>query len=206
MTASDSSVRIAVENVLDPLPLCTHFRDPGRPLEVDMGCGKGRFLLARARACPEVNFLGVDRLLGRIRKIDRKAGRLGLDNVRLLRMDAYYATTFLIPPESVRTYYLFFPDPWPKARHQRHRLFNPAYMEALHRTLLPGGTVHMATDHLPYFAAVVDIVRDDRRFIFAPVYLPADPERTDFELLFRGECPIGRCSFAKRPRIDARTG
>ena len=195
MAETQASVRIALKDVLEPLPLSTCFPRPERPIEVDMGCGKGRFLLARARGCPETNHLGVDRLLGRIRKIDRKAVRAGLDNVRLLRMDAYYATTYLIPPECVRTYYIYFPDPWPKAHHQRHRLFNPAYMDALHRTLLPGGTVHMATDHLPYFAAVADIVRDDRRFELAPVFRPSDAERTDFELLFLGERPIGRCSF-----------
>ena len=164
-----------------------------------MGCGKGRFLLARAAAHPEVNFLGVDRLLGRIQKVDRKACRLGLSNARLLRMDGFYATTYLVPPLSVRAYHLFFPDPWPKTRHHYHRLFNEPYMEALHRTLLPGGAVNLATDHLPYFAEIVAILAEDPRFEPLPAFVPAEAEVTDFELLFRGQKPIGRCSFRKRP-------
>lgn len=191
--------RIAVENVLEPLRLDGLFAHPGRPIEVDMGCGKGRFLVARAGAFRETNFLGVDRMLGRLRKIERRSARLGLDNVRLLRMDAFYATTYLIPTASVSTYYIFFPDPWPKVRHHRHRLFNAEYMNALHRTLAEGGTVHAATDHLPYFGEIASIVADDPRFELVPPFLPAEEERTDFELLFIEQKPIGRLSFRKRP-------
>ena len=198
MPDPEPSCRIALDNVIDPLRLDGHFAHPGRPVEVDMGCGKGRFLLARAARCPDVNFLGVDRMLGRLRKIDRRARRTGLDNVRLLRMDAYYATTYLLPARSIRTYYILFPDPWPKVRHHRHRLFNAAYMDALHRTLEDGGTVHAATDHLPYFGEIASIVRDDPRFEIVPPWLPAEDERTDFELMFIAERPIGRLSFRKR--------
>jgi tRNA (guanine-N7-)-methyltransferase len=188
-------VRPTPATVMGPLPLAESFPHPGRTMEIDMGCGKGRFLLARARRRPEVNFLGIDRLLGRIRKIERRAIRTGMDNVRLLRMDAYYTATYLIPAASVATYHVFFPDPWPKTRHHRHRLFNEAFMDALARTLVPGGEVHLATDHLPYFDEIAAIVRDDPRFAPAPVEFPTDEERTDFELLFMERKPIGRLSF-----------
>ena len=197
MTSETNRVRLMPTDWLTPLPLASLF--PARqPLEVDVGSGKGRFLLARARAHPEVNFLGIERRLSRLRKVDRKAVRLGLANIRLLRMEAYYATAYLIPAGAVRAYYVFFPDPWPKKRHQEHRLFNAAYLDALQRTLEPGGQVHVATDHRPYFDTVAAGLRADARFTEVPPLELAEEERTDFELLFRGRVEIGRCSFRKR--------
>ncbi len=198
MDTPPASRRIRPDNWLGPLDFAAAFPHPGRPLEVDMGCGKGRFLLARARRFPETNFLGVDRLLGRIRKIDRKAGHAGLDNLRLLRADGYYTATYLIPAATVSAYYIFFPDPWPKVRHHRHRLFNEAFMRALARTLRPGGGVHVATDHLPYFDEIRAIFAEDPRFEPLPPWAPEPEERTDFELLYLDRKPIGRLSCRRR--------
>lgn len=203
MNAPPSSFRIIPENWLEPLPLSRFFSDPDRPIEVDVGCGKGRFLLARAQRFPETNFLGIERLLGRLRKVDRKLLRAGLTNVRLLRMEAYYATTYLLPADAISAYYIFFPDPWPKARHHDHRLFNPAYLDALARSLRPGGLVHVATDHLPYFEEIHAILRADPRFEEVAPFEPTEAERTDFELLFLGQKPIGRCSFRRIFPFDA---
>lgn len=168
------------------------------PFEVDVGCGKGRFLLARSAAHPEVNFLGIDRMLRRIRKVDKKAVRAGLGNIRLLRMDACYAVSFLIPPNCVSAYYIFFPDPWPKLKHHHNRLFDRRFMDALVRTLVPGGAIHFATDHLPYFDEVRDLIAADDRFEPIETFVPRDEEKTDFELMFIAHKPIGRCSFRKR--------
>jgi len=179
------------------MPVDSMFPHPGRPLEVDVGCGKGRFLLAHAEAHPDVNLLGVDRMLRRIRKIDRKAGRRKLENIRLLRMEAYYATTYLVPAESVTAYYIFFPDPWPKKKHHKHRLFDDRYMDALHRTLVPGGAVHFATDHLPYCEEVRGLLAADKRFSETEPYVPTENERTDFELWYIRRGEIGRCSVRK---------
>jgi tRNA (guanine-N7-)-methyltransferase len=192
-----ASVRIMPDDWLHPLPLDTYFADD-KPMEIDLGCGKGRFLLAHAAAHPEVNFLGIDRMLRRIRKVDRKAVRANLSNVRLLRMEAYYATVYLVPPRSVRAYYIFFPDPWPKARHQHHRLFSAPFLDALARSLQPGGLVHTATDHMPYFEEVDALLRNDPRFEVVEPFVPGEEERTDFELLFLGRKQIGRCSVRRR--------
>jgi len=192
--------RIVPGDWLNPLPLERWFpagETGPRPLEVDIGCGKGRFLLARAAAHPGVDFLGVDRMLGRLHKVDRKAVRRELKNIRWLRLDAYYAVTYMIPANSVTTYYIFFPDPWPKKRHREHRLFNPAFLDSLFRTLTVGGRVHFVTDHLPYFDDVVAVIHADQRFAEIPPFEPPDEERTDFELLFLGKTPIGRYSFEK---------
>jgi len=191
------TARISPDHWLVPLPVQSYF--PRRqPLEIDLGCGKGRFLLARAQAHPAVNFLGIDRMLRRIRKVDRKIVRRGLPNVRLLRVEAYYATLYLIPAAAVRCYYIFFPDPWPKSRHHKHRLFNPPFLDALDRTLVPGGQVHVATDHQPYFEEIAHILTSDERFTTTiPVSLPEE-QRTDFELIFRGKTEIHRCAVEKK--------
>jgi tRNA (guanine-N7-)-methyltransferase len=196
------SVRIWPADWLNPLPLDRHFA-AAQPLEVDLGCGKGRFLLERAGAHPELNYLGIDRMLRRIRKIDHKAQRRGLRNLRLLRVEGYYAVAHLMPAEAVQTYYIFFPDPWPKKRHHENRLFNPRFLDALYRTLRPGGAVHVATDHQPYFEIIRDILRGDPRFEEIETFQPAPQERTEFELWYLDKSPIGRLSVRRRASPDA---
>ena len=173
--------------------------DPARPLELDCGCGKGRFLLARATAHPEVQFLGLDRMLVRIRKLDRKILRAGLSNVKLLRMEAFYSLQQLLPAHRLRTVYFFFPDPWPKRRHHRRRLFSPEFLDILWSRLEPGGTVQVATDHLDYFAEIRKCLTADARFREVPHLVRNAEEQTDFELIFRGQgLPIGECAFETR--------
>lgn len=168
------------------------------PLEIDIGSGKGRFLLARAAAHPDVNFLGIERMLVRIRKVGKKVGRLNLTNVRLLRIEASYALQYLLPPECVTTFYMFFPDPWPKRRHHKRRTFRDSFIDMIHKTLVPGGSINIATDHLEYFREIHALLAADRRFAEQPAFVPRDEERTDFELLFMSQnLEIGRCSFKK---------
>jgi tRNA (guanine-N7-)-methyltransferase len=190
------SLRIFAEDWLKPIRLETFF-DTTRPFEIDVGCGKGRFLLARAAKNPGTNFLGVDRMLRRIRKVDNKARRRGLTNVRLLRMEAFYAIIHMVPADSVSAYYILFPDPWPKKRHHDHRLFNEDFLNALHRTLVAEGQLHFSTDHLPYFEEVKAILAADKRFAEVPAFEPTEDERSDFELYYIRHKKIGRCSFQK---------
>ena len=182
---------------LGPLPVRDWFAQPARRLEIDLGCGKGRFLLAHAANHPETNFLGIDRMLRRIRKVDNRARRLDLENIRLLRLEAYYAVAFLLPPESVAAYYVFFPDPWPKARHEGHRLFNARFLDALHRTLAADGVAHVATDHQPYFEQLSAVFAADARFAAVAPFIPSEDEQTDFERYYIGQKPIGRLSVRK---------
>jgi tRNA (guanine-N7-)-methyltransferase len=182
---------------LGPLPVQKWFPHPERRLEVDLGCGKGRFLLAHAAKNPETNFLGIDRMLRRIRKVDNRARRLDRENIRLMRVEAYYAVAHLLPPASVDAYYVFFPDPWPKARHEGHRLFNRLFLDALHRTLAEQGVAHVATDHLPYFEQLTEIFAGDARFAPIAPFVPPEDEQTDFERYYIGQKPIGRLSVLK---------
>ena len=190
------SLRIIPEDWIHPLDLDRYF-DRRAPLEVDVGCGKGRFLLARAASHPHINFLGIERKLVRVRKVERKALRRGLSNIRLLRADAAYVVKYLIPPDIVSTYYIFFPDPWPKKRHHHHRIMDADFIRALHRTLRNGGAVHFATDHQPYFKEVERRLQSHPGFEIISPFTPADEEKTDFELLFAGRTLICRLSVRK---------
>ncbi len=192
------SAIISPSSWTEVLPVGALFPSPA-PLEVDVGCGKGRFLLARAKARPGINFLGIDRLLVRIRRVDRRIRLENIRNVRLLRIEASYALEHLLPPLSVSVFYIFFPDPWPKRRHHKRRLFTESFMNSVYASLVPGGEIHLATDHLDYFQKILGVLRKDQRFVEVPPFQPADEERTDFELVFRGQnVEIGRCSFKER--------
>lgn len=121
------------------------------PLEIDLGSGEGAFLLALATRHPERHFIGIERLLGRVRKVCRAAATAGLENVRLLRIENYYALKHILPLGSVSVAHVGFPDPWPKRYHQRRRLVQDDFMQALHPVLEPGGELRVKTDDEPYF-------------------------------------------------------
>ncbi len=164
-------------------------------LHVDLGCGDGSFLCALAQRRPDKNFLGIERLLGRIRSAARKAA--SLDNVRLLQMESFYAVRYLLPAESVETFYLLFPDPWPKRRHQRRRIFSRDFLDSVAAALEENGLLHVATDQLEYFQQIERLSRAHPQFEivdFDEVVLPL----TKFERRFREQgAPIHRLTLGK---------
>ena len=123
----------------------------GRPLEVDLGCGDGSFLIDMARHHPDRDFLGVERLLGRVRKVCKKITRGQLENARVFRLESQYVTEWLLPENSVSRLHLLCPDPWPKLRHHRRRLVQVDFLCAVNRCLVPGGEFLFMTDHEEYF-------------------------------------------------------
>lgn len=131
-----------------------------RPLEIDLGCGDGSFLMDMAARYPERDFLGVERLLGRVRKVCRKLTRRGLENARVLRLESRYVVEWLLPEAQVSRLHLLCPDPWPKVRHHRRRLVQLEFLEAVRRALEPGGEFLFMTDHREYFEWVEDKVAD----------------------------------------------
>jgi len=168
------------------------------PLEVEIGCGKGRFLTARASAHTATNFLGIDKLLKRLRKTDKKIAKAGLTNVRLIKIDAVYAFEKLLPESSVSTLYIFFPDPWPKRRHHRRRLFSPEFMDSLCKVIVQGGGIYLATDHIEYSEWIRKLFDKDPRFTEIPHFEPEEHERTEFETLFIAQgARIARLGFKK---------
>ena len=137
------------------------------PVEIDLGCGDGTFLTAMARENPAHNFLGIERLLGRVDSVCRKVARLDLKNARILRMESNYAVTHLLPPASVTTFHLLFPDPWPKRRHHRRRAFTPEFVSSIHRALIAGGLFHVATDHADYFHQIERVIAATDIFVIS---------------------------------------
>ena len=144
-------------NYFAPLDLAQLF---GRsaPLEIDLGCGDGAFLAQLAARFPERNFLGIEKLGGRVRRACKKALRLNVRNLRVLRIESSYAIQYLLPPGSAEVVHLLFPDPWPKRKHKRRRLVQPAFLESVHRLLSPGGRFRIATDQENYFCAIRDLL------------------------------------------------
>jgi len=134
---------------------------PDAPLELDLGSGDGRFLLAMARQYPERNFLGVERLLGRVRKVCRRAARLGIGNVRVLRLETSYTVDWLLPRGTFTRIHLLFPDPWPKKKHAERRLVCPEFTRAAAELLVPGGEFLFKSDHPAYFAEASAVLRAD---------------------------------------------
>ena len=133
------------------------FEDICRPLEVDLGCGDGTFLLAMAALHPERNFLGVERMLGRYDKVARKITHAGLTNARVLRLESSYTVGWLLPTASVSRLHLLCPDPWPKKKHHRRRLVvGEEFQKGLQRSLVPGGEFLLKTDDADYFAAAIE--------------------------------------------------
>jgi len=136
-------------------------RDPGldrlyppglpRPLAlvVDLGFGRGELLEALARSDPERAFLGIERSMKRVLKLTRRLAKGELENVRLVQASAEAAVAELAPG-SVAGFWINFPDPWPKKRHQRRRLLQPAFVGAIAERLVPGGFLEVATDHEEY--------------------------------------------------------
>ena len=121
-----------------------------RPIELDLGCGKGRFALALAARYPERVILGSDVMLGRLRRLARKVDRRGLTNVELLRASNLELVHYQLPDGCIRRLHLLCPDPWPKARHRHKRLVTTDFLARVARVLELGGVLHVATDHEPY--------------------------------------------------------
>lgn len=198
-SAPQKTIRLKPESWSKAVDLEAVFNRPWPfALEVDLGCGKGRFLSAHAFANRGICFLGIDRRRLRIEKMERKALRLGLDNILLLNAEIMFAVEHLLPRQAVSVYYLYFPDPWPKRRHHRRRLFDVRFLNAIHRTLRGKGTIHVATDHPDYYAAIRRVFMSDCRFVEVEPFVPCEDERTDFEVIFMAQQkPVKRCSFMK---------
>jgi tRNA (guanine-N7-)-methyltransferase len=179
MLSSDPSATIASEVELVP-GNCFASLDfeeiYGRqaPVEVDLGCGEGSFLVALASENPDRDFLGIERLFGRIGSACRKIERNGLKNARVLRFEIAYAVERLLPENSVTSFHLMFPDPWPKRRHAPRRLVTENFLASLHRVLAANGTVRIATDETDYFRQITRLVSHSPLFAVSPDAVPAN--------------------------------
>jgi tRNA (guanine-N7-)-methyltransferase len=177
---------VELSTILEPLNLAELF-SKSQPLEVELGCGDASFLIEFARRNPEKNFIGVERLLGRITKLDKKGRRTELKNLRGVRIESSYFLKFILPKNSAAALHIYFPDPWPKKKHHRHRLINKDFPDLAHHALAPGGKIFLRTDDADYFAQMTQIFRADKNF--AEIETPNELSEilTDFERDFNAQ-------------------
>jgi tRNA (guanine-N7-)-methyltransferase len=120
------------------------------PVHLEIGFGNGEALAAMALAHPQINYLGIEVHRPGVGVLLRRLDAEGIPNVRVVCADAKEVLEQRIPDSSLNAVYVFFPDPWHKQRHHKRRLVQPEFIALLYRKLLPGGTLHLATDWEDY--------------------------------------------------------
>jgi tRNA (guanine-N7-)-methyltransferase len=155
------------------------------PLEIELGAGRGDFIITRAAATPEVNFIAAE-IAGTVaRLLAVRAGRERLNNLRVAQMDARTLVNLMIATASVSAYHIYFPDPWPRKRDVKHRLFTPWFVASLKRTLRPGAPLYLATDVADYAGEIFAMLAA-AGFASAEMVVPG-AETTGFARKFRAE-------------------
>jgi tRNA (guanine-N7-)-methyltransferase len=190
-------MEVVPASILEPLYLRDIF-GTDRRIEVDLGSGSGKFLIESARRFPDRNFLGIERLLGRVRKTCRAASVIGLTNVRVVRLELDYTVRYLLPENSIWRFHLNFPDPWPKRRHYARRVFDDEFLLAVYACLLDNGEFWIKTDHESYFQSIAQV--SARSGLWIPLELVDEGYPvSDFEEQFLArQLPIYRLRLGKR--------
>ncbi len=198
------------DDLSPPLDWPAVFGD-GRPVEIEVGCGKGLFLLTEALARPDVNFLGVEVVRKYQLYTATRMAKRGLRNVRVACADARLLLRDRVPSASVQAVHVYFPDPWWKKRHHKRRVFTAEFVASVARALTPGGRLHAATDVESYFHIMRDLVAAEPRLRLLPSPEPAASENqlhslTNFErkAVLRGK-PVYRLA-AVASECDKVTG
>jgi tRNA (guanine-N7-)-methyltransferase len=168
------------------------------PVILEIGSGKGRFLLSTAMERPDVNLIGIEKSLHYHRFIRNRFLKRDLRNVRLINHDAFVVLQKMIPDASLAELHVYFPDPWPRKREKKRRIIRPDALAEFRRVLVDGGMGIFVTDHEEYFHSAAPLVeaefpRSERR-----VPGPDDPPRTNYEAKYREEGrPIFEIRFWK---------
>ncbi|MEJ0091257.1 MAG: tRNA (guanosine(46)-N7)-methyltransferase TrmB [Limisphaerales bacterium] len=185
-TTIPENLVVELDSIVERLALAQLFPKP-QLLEVELGCGDASFLAEYARRNPGSNFIGVERLLGRIQKLDRKGRRAGLANLRGVRIESAYFLQYLLPPHAASALHIYFPDPWPKKKHRRHRLINEGFPALSHAALMPGGVVYLRTDDVDYFTQMTEVFGASEEFKKAGTPAELAGVLTDFERGFNAQ-------------------
>jgi len=152
------------------------------PVELEIGSGKGLFLLNAATADPTHNFLGIEISRKYARLAAERLAKHAIPNAKVWPGDARLVLPRHIPTASLRVVHVYFPDPWWKKRHKKRRVFTESLVTEIQRILEPGGQLRVASDVEEYFAVIRDLVAASPRFRELPVPLPNEP-RHDLDYL-----------------------
>ena len=147
------------------------------PVHIEIGSGKGTFLLNEALSKPDLNFLGIEWANKYYRYAVDRIGRWSLSNVRIIRTEASGFLTDLVPCDSVDCFHIYFPDPWPKKRHHKRRFICEANLDNMIRCLKKNGQIRIATDHTEYFErikSVIDATKEKLEKIDFPISAGAE--------------------------------
>ena len=174
------------ESWTERLDIPTLFPQAGR-LEVELGSGDGGFMLQWAEGRSNTNFIAIERLLGRARKLDRKVRRAGFENLKIVRIEASYFMDWVLPRNSADAVHIYFPDPWPKKRHHRRRLINPEFLATLKNAIKSDGVVYLRTDNVPYFKVMLEVFEADASFTKVETPPELLDVKTDFERYFNSD-------------------
>jgi tRNA (guanine-N7-)-methyltransferase len=157
-----------------------------RRVVLEIGSGKGRFLISAATSQPDVNFIGIEKSLHYHRVIRDRVAKRGLTNIRLINHDAFLVLRDMLPDASIGEIHIYFPDPWPRKREQKRRIIRAEALMEMKRVLVSGGSGIYVTDHRDYYESAAPIIesifRSERR-----IPTPDDPPRTNYEAKFREE-------------------
>ncbi len=151
------------ESISEPLHWCSLFGNPN-PVEIEIGMGKGLFLLTSAMARPETNFFGIEIVRKYQLFATTRFALRQLRNVKTVCADARWVLRQFVPVGSVRAVHVYFPDPWWKARHKKRRVFTSGFAAAVARTLVPGGRLLIASDVDEYFGTMTGIIKASSSF------------------------------------------
>jgi len=177
-------------SIVDPR---TWFAHPERRLELEIGSGKGTFLIQQAERQPDTNFLGIEWANEFFRYAADRLRRRQVENVRMLHDDATEFMRFRLPEAVCEVIHLYFSDPWPKSRHHKRRVVQDETLAVFHRVLRPDGLVHLVTDHDALWAWYEDHAARNAslftRSAFAPPASAGDGEvvGTNFERKYARE-------------------
>ncbi|HJQ38904.1 MAG TPA: tRNA (guanosine(46)-N7)-methyltransferase TrmB [Thermoanaerobaculia bacterium] len=156
------------------------------PVVLEIGSGKGRFLIATAAERPGLNLIGIEKSLHYHRLIAERVEKRKLTNVRLINHDAFLVLQKMVPDASIAEVHIYFPDPWPRPKEQKRRIVRPEVLMEIRRVLVDGGSGIYVTDHKQYYEKAAPLIEE---FFPAERRIPGpdDPPRTNYEAKYRLE-------------------
>lgn len=153
---------------------------------LEIGSGKGRFLIGSALEQPDVNFVGIEKSLHYYRLVRGRVEKRSLPNVCLINFDAFPVLQKMLPDASISEVHIYFPDPWPRRREQKRRIIRPEALAEIRRALTRDGVGIYVTDHREYFETAAPLIAE---FFRSETRIPRqdDPPRTNYEAKYRAE-------------------
>jgi tRNA (guanine-N7-)-methyltransferase len=160
----------------------TEFFGNSHPVELDVGCGRGLFLVHSAEANHDVNYLGIEIDYREGRRAARRLKKREFSNARVIGGDVRIALIKHIPPASISAVHVYFPDPWWKRKHRRRRVFSDEFADLAAGVLKPGGLLHSWTDVEEYFGVISGLMNHHPEFEALP---PPEEHKPEHDLDFQ---------------------